>query len=246
MSTPGCLLNMARNRFFGIFPIIRRIKESGFFRGARSYDVTLRGGFYPALVFLPEVAPGQQGTGGAFGAPGVADLAAVLDHLVGKLHPTLLGDEWHEVELDLHRVLFFGEPQALGDPAEMRVHKDTRHPEGVPQDHVGGLAAHPRQLHQLLQGPRHLAVEFFHQHLAEALDALGLVVKKAGGADHLFEIGQGGLGIVRGRGVFGKEGGGHLVHPDVRALRRQHRGHQHLQGILEIQGDVGLGIMAVQ
>ena len=107
---------------------------------------------------------------------------------MGKFYPALLGHQGHQVELNLYRVLLAREPQALGDPADVGVHHDARDAEGVAQDDVGRLAADPRQFYQVIQGSRHLAAELRHQGLADGLEALGLLMVKAGGVDGLLQV----------------------------------------------------------
>lgn len=45
--------------------------------------------------------------------PGIAEVATELDELMRDVHPGLLGQEFHEISLDLHGVFLHGEPQTL-------------------------------------------------------------------------------------------------------------------------------------
>ena len=47
-------------------------------------------------------------------------------------------------------------------------------------------------------------------------------------------------------GVVAEYGRGDLVDPDIGALGRKHRGDQQLQGVGEVQGDVGVPVMLLQ
>ena len=124
------------------------------------------------------------------------------DHLMGKFHPALLGDQGHQVELNLYRVLLTGEPQALGHPAHVGVHYETRDAEGVAQDDVGRLPADPRQFDQVIQVSRHLAAELLNQNPTEGLDTLGLLTVEPGGIDGLLQVGEVGSRIVGRGGVL--------------------------------------------
>ena len=131
MSTPGCFLTMAWNRFSGVFPIIRKIKESGLARGVRETDVAHEDDLTPPWFFCPKSHQGNRGQAGHWGLREWQIWSCWIIWWENFTQRSL-GNKFHEVELDLDGVLFLGEPQTLGDPAEMRVHKDTRHPEGVP------------------------------------------------------------------------------------------------------------------
>ena len=78
----------------------------------------------------------------------------------------------------------------------MGVDGDPGNVERVAEDDVGGLAADAGQRHQVVHGVGHVAVEPFHQFLAEPHQRVGLVAVEAGGPDELFEFGAVGLRVV--------------------------------------------------
>jgi len=68
--------------------------------------------------------------------------------------------------LDLHRIRFLGEHEALDQPLKVRVHRQPRHAERVAAHHVRRLAAHARKRHQILEFGGHFPAEIRHQLLA--------------------------------------------------------------------------------
>ena len=64
--------------------------------------------------------------------------------------------------------------------------------------------------------------------------------------DEPFELGRVGLRHGRGVGESAKKRWRHLIHTHVRALRRQDRRAQELEGVLPIQLAIRLGIEAIQ
>src|SRR5215210_4991773 len=91
-----------------------------------------------------------EGALGAGGAARLADLAAVRDEEVREVYPVGLWDESVEVALDLLGRLLLREPEARGEPRDVRVHDDARgDAEGVAEDDVGRLARDAGKLKQL-------------------------------------------------------------------------------------------------
>ena len=110
----------------------------------------------------------------------------------------------------------------------------------VPQDQVGGLAAHAGQAQQVLHVVRHPAAELLHQHSAGGHDVPGLGAPEAGGVDdlpHLLLAG-GGQGLQGGKLLI--EDGGHHVHAGVGTLGGQADGEEELIGLFGIKGEGAL------
>jgi len=55
-----------------------------------------------------------------------------------------------------------------------------------------------------------------------------------------------GAAIIGGAGIFGEKRRGYPVHPLIGALGAEDGGHQQLQGVVEIEGNVHLGVMLIQ
>src|SRR5690606_4054853 len=109
---------------------------------------------------------------------------------------------------------------------EVGVDGEAGNTEGVAQHHVGGLAAHTRQFHQVFQPVGNFSAVFVAQPLAKRDDVARLGAVEASGADDVFELLLVGRSIVGCRAVAGEQHGGHLVDPPVRALGRQDGGYQ--------------------
>ena len=76
----------------------------------------------------------------AFGLAGVADLAAMVDELVGEGDPMVLGQDAHEFLLDFLGCIPFGEAKAAGNAEDMGVDDDAFGlVEADAEDDVGGL-----------------------------------------------------------------------------------------------------------
>ena len=127
------------------------------------------------------------------------------------------------------------QPQQAGDPDAVGVADVARLAVHVPQDQVGGFAAHAGQPQQVLHIVRHPAAEIRQQHLRRGHDIPGLGPPEAAGLDictYLVHIG-GGKGLQRG--IAGKQRRRHQIDPRVGALRRQTHGEQQLIVLLIVQ-----------
>ena len=74
------------------------------------------------------------------------------DEKVREVGPLLFGHDLHEVELDLDRIVFFGESNPLAHPMHMCIDHNPRNSEGIPEDDIGRLPSDAGQDHHLLQG----------------------------------------------------------------------------------------------
>ena len=165
----------------------------------------------------------------------MAYASAVKDHPVAEVGPFAALDELGDRELDLHRILFGGPLPAPDQPAEMGVNGDAGNVEGISQDDVGGLSADAGQRDEFIQRRGHLAVEPFHQFLAQPHQRVRLVPVEPGGADDLFELCAVGLRVVQRGAVLLEQCGGGEVHALVGALGRENRRDGQLEGIREVQ-----------
>ena len=198
----------------------------------------------PGLVF--GVAKLLKVTAVALGLAGIADLTAVMNELVGKRDPVVLGNDLHEFLLDLLGGFGFGQAEAAGDAVDMGINDDAFGlVETDAEDDVGGLAGGAGDGDELGEGLGDLAVEFFGNFAGGSLDGFGLVTEEAGGADEVFELGQGGLG----HGLRGREAAEELrrdhVDANVSALRGEDGGDEEFpgRGVREGALDFGVGFV---
>ncbi len=89
----------------------------------------------------------------------------------------------------------FGEAQTVGYAKDMGVDYDAFGlAETDAENYVGSLAGCAGNCDQLGKSLRDVAVELFDDFACGALDGFGLVAEEAGGADEVFEFGQGCFG----------------------------------------------------
>lgn len=172
----------------------------------------------------------------------MADPAAVEDDPVREHRPLALREDRTDLRLDLLRVLLLGQLPAAHQSTEMGVHRDPRHTERIAEDHVGGLAAHSGQLHQVLDPAGHLPAEVVPQGLRQTEQGPRLGPEEPGRPDQLLQILGSGRGHVLGGRVGREEGRGRLVHPQVGGLGGQHRRDEQLEGIAEVELRMGVRI----
>ena len=113
-----------------------------------------------------------QGAAFALGLAGDADLAAVVDELVGELDPAVLWDDAHEVLFDFDGLGVDGELEAAGEAQDVGVDDDARgDAEPGAEDDVGGFAGDAGKLEDFFHCLGDFAVEFFDEHAGGADDA---------------------------------------------------------------------------
>jgi hypothetical protein len=119
----------------------------------------------------------------AFRLARLAAIAPVQDQPVMRVVEVVIGDDLHQLVLDLVRGFPRCQTEPVGDAEDMGVDRHGRLAKGHRQHHVGGLAADAGQGDQLFAGARHLAAEFGDQLFAECDDVLRLVAVKPDGLD---------------------------------------------------------------
>ena len=168
---------------------------------------------------------------------------AVLDEEEVEIEPVLLGDEGHEVALDLDRVLLPAQSEPPRQAPGVGVDGD---PLGLAvagrEDDVGRLAGDARKRHELRHGVRDDAAIGLDDPLRRPDDVLGLHPEEPRRMDHPLELGPVGPGEGRGRRVFPEELRGHRVDQLVGALGGQDRGHEDLERIAVLEGGPGMRV----
>ena len=126
----------------------------------------------------------------AFGFAGYANLTTVMDELVGKGDPAVLGNDPHQFLLDFFGRIAFGQAETAGDAEDVRIDDYALgFAEADAEDHIGGFAGGAGDGDQLGQGLRDLAGEVCDDLAGRALDGFGFVAEEAGGPDESFEFG---------------------------------------------------------
>ena len=145
--------------------------------------------------------------------------------MVAEHRPIRLGEQFSDGELHFHRVGLLCPAEPADKTPEVRVDRDAGDAEGVAEDHVGGLATHSGQFHQVFQPRWHLAVVVSQQRCAEFEQRLGLGPEESQRADDPFEVGPVGTGHSSRIGVRREQRRSHGIHAPVRRLGAQYRDH---------------------
>jgi hypothetical protein len=185
-------------------------------------------------------------TRAARGPAGVTDTTTMPDQPAGSRGPLLPWQQRGDVTLDLFRVGLRSPAEPPRQPGDVGIYHDPRLAEGLAKDHVGRLAAHSRQGHELLQRVRNLPAETIAQRLTQADQSLRLGVVVPRRLNHLLEFGFVCRGVVAGGAVPGEQHSGHLVDPAVRGPGGQDRRNQQLERRGEIQLDARIGVQPGQ
>ena len=173
----------------------------------------------------------------AFGFAGDADLAAVVDDLVGEIDPAVLGDNLHQFLLHFLGCVAFGEAKAMGDAEDVGIDNHALgFLEAHSENHIRSLPRRARDGDQLGQGLRDLALEIRNDLAGCALNGFCLVVVEAGGADKSFEFGQCRLRHGCGGGEPLEQCRRDNVDANVSALGRENCGYQQFPGRAVVEG----------
>ena len=169
------------------------------------------------------------------------------DEQMGNLNPGAARQQGHQVLLNLLRCCGRGQPQPLRQPLHVRIHHHPlRLTINLAQYHVGRLAGHARQHQQRGHLVWHLLAVLCHQQMGRLLNVARLLPVEAGRAHNFLQRGPVGGGQGGRVWVAGKQHRRHLVHPFVGTLGGENGGHQQLQGIVIVQGAVGVGVSLAQ
>lgn len=174
-------------------------------------------------------------------------LSAVVDEHVVKIQPILFGNKAHQISLDPVRIFLLAQPQSQGKTPDMGVDSNALCLiEGTGENDVSRLPGHTGKSDELFHAVRDIAVEIFHDLLADIDEASRFVPEKACWSDHLLQLFLVGSCQIIDSGIFPEKKGSDLVNLLVRALGGQNRGHQNLEWSLKLKGGAALGIGLAQ
>ena len=177
-----------------------------------------------------------QAAGGALGASGDADGAAMVYKAVTEVIALFRRDDLPEFALYLCRLFdVVDEADQVAETDAVGVGDDGRLAEDIAHDKVCALAADAGQGQELFEGLRHMVVVLLVQDAHAGADVAGLAAAQAAGADDLFNF-------LRFRGsqcrhvrVFFVQQRCDLVYTGVGALGGQADAHQELPGLFIVQ-----------
>src|SRR4029450_8572659 len=168
--------------------------------------------------------------------------AAMPDDVMAQLGPVLRRKECADRDLDLVRVSLGGPSEAADEPSEMGVHTDAGNAEAVAEYHIGGLASHPWESHQVLHALGYFAAEPLGEGSTKLDQRVGLGPKEARGLDQLLQLRAISGGVRGGVRIAGEDHRCDQVDPLVGGLCGQDGGNEEFEWIAEIELDVGVGV----
>jgi hypothetical protein len=107
--------------------------------------------------------------------------------------PHLLRQLRAQLFFDLHRIVAFGDADAVRDTQHVTVDRKTRNAERMAQDDVRRLAAHARELREQVHVSGDVAAMLGHELLRHTDQRLGLLTEEAGRQDLRLELAGGRL-----------------------------------------------------
>ena len=170
----------------------------------------------------------------------------VIDEPVVRLRPLRFGDDGAEPRLHLIGRAACGEPQAVGDAENVRIHGDGVAAERERVHDVRRLSPHARERTELFLRRRHFAAEFLHDIARSGEDVRRFVVIKPARKDLLFKL------LLREREhllrgvVRAEEFRRHLVDALVRTLCGEHDGDEQLVRRSKVQRGRRVGVQPFQ
>lgn len=163
---------------------------------------------------------------------------AVLDDAVRPPEPLFLGQNDHEVTLDLYRVGMFCQAPCERQSTHMGVHRDTLYDSiHIAQHHIGGLACHTGDSQHLGHRARQPPMPATLHHFRRGENVLRLIVVETRAPDVALERRALRAYVVIQCAVFLEQLRGHLVHLLISALRRQLDGNHAFPGRTVVERD---------
>lgn len=151
----------------------------------------------------------------------------MVNNLVRKTNPSILGDDLHQVAFDFHRFGFSREIEPLGDSLHVRIDDDTGGDTKRRAEHdIRRLASRARHFEEIVDILRNLAAEVSQDRLRRADHRLGFVVEESRRVYILRQHFLPNGGKVLNGWILREQAGCYLVDTLVRALRGEDRGDQ--------------------
>ena len=127
----------------------------------------------------------------------------MVNQLQRKLDPLFLGDDLHEILLNLDRIGMFGEVEPPRDTLDVRVHHNPRRDSiETTQDNIGCFASGSRNRDQLLHGLGDFAAEIGENLPGGSDQGLCLAAEETGGPDVIAKLFQICVGEVANGWIF--------------------------------------------
>ena len=170
-----------------------------------------------------------------------------MNDLMRKVNPALLRNHLHQLLLHLLRSVSFGQSQPARNPEHVRIHNHALGLlEADAQHDVSSLPGSAWNRNQLRECLRHLAAKLRRNLLSRTPDGLGLVMKKASGANQRFKLRQSSLGHRRRRREAFEQLRRNHVDAYVRTLRGKNGRHQQFPRRPVVERALHLGIRFIK
>src|SRR5690606_15575586 len=164
------------------------------------------------------------------------------DHSVMEEHPVGTGEETLPVSVYLVGVGVPAEAEPTSQAGDVRVYRDGGFLEGVGKHDVGGLPADAWQRDQFVERAWHGSTVSLDEDTAGCNEVPRLGAEQADGPDVRLYLVWSSNGEPLGTRERLEQRRGRLVDADVGCLRREHGGHQELEGIAEVELGPGVRI----
>ena len=102
----------------------------------------------------------------------------------------------HQIELNLYRIVIFGQSQLFAYPFYMSIYNYTGFMKNVSPNYISRLSSHSGQIGECIQVIWHLTIVLFTKLLAAGYDIFCLIPIKAGGMNHFLQLLQIGPGKI--------------------------------------------------
>jgi hypothetical protein len=153
------------------------------------------------------------------------------DEPMAEQGPEVAVQKLHEILFDACGIVMAGQVQTLSEARDMGIDDDAvLDMKGVAENDIGGLASNAVQVEQGIHGGWHLAIMALDQFAAGGLDMAGFGAEKPETANILFELLNGGLGVIGGRPVFPEKDRGDKIDLFIGALRGEDGGDEEFEG----------------
>jgi len=127
----------------------------------------------------------------------------MVNQLQRKLNPFFLGDDLHEILLNLDRIRMFGEVEPPRDTLDVRVHHNPRRDSiETTQDNIGRFAPNSGNSDQLVHGFGDLSAKISENLPGGSDQGFGLAAEESGGPDVTAKLLQICIGEVADGWIF--------------------------------------------
>lgn len=164
------------------------------------------------------------------------------DHALRQIGPLFLRYQGADFEFDFHRIVLDSPVETSAQSTEMRIYRNARNSESMPQHNVCRFATNAGKQNQLFESLRNFPSKICHDLHGQTLDVLGFSSEEPCRVDQDLDGMKVSLRELLHVRIFLEKCRGHGIYALIGALRREHRSHQQLQGVGEVQFTMNIGV----